>query len=152
MKLKKIKRAIISVSDKSNLKLILPSLKKYNIEILSTGGTFNKIKSMNYKCKEISNYTDFDQMLDGRVKTLHPLIHAGILAKKNSPAHLKQIKKIGLEPIDLVVTNLYPFEKIPSDPKSTEAHCIENIDMWGHLFSSRLDDTPGCELKNQYLE
>ena len=79
MNLKKIKRAIISVSDKKNLELILPTLKKYRIEIISSGGSYKKIKSMNYNCIEVSNYTGFSEMLDGRVKTLHPKIHAGIL-------------------------------------------------------------------------
>ena len=79
MGIKKIKRAIISVSDKSNLKIILPVLKKFNIEIISSGGSYKKIKDMNYKCIEISNYTGFAEMLDGRVKTLHPKIFAGLL-------------------------------------------------------------------------
>ena len=78
MNLKKVKRAIISVSDKSNLKLILPTLRKFKIEIISSGGSSKKIRSMNYQCIEVSNYTGFTEMLDGRVKTLHPKIHAGI--------------------------------------------------------------------------
>ena len=84
MSLKKIKRAIISVSDKSNLKLILPILKKCKVELISSGGTFKKIRSMKYKCTEISKYTKFDEKLDGRVKTLHPKIHAGILSKRSN--------------------------------------------------------------------
>jgi len=84
MNLKKIKRAIISVSDKSNLKVILPTLKKFNIDIISSGGSFKKIKSMKYNCVEISNYTGFSEMLNGRAKTLHPKIYAGILnVRKN---------------------------------------------------------------------
>jgi len=79
MNLKKIKRAIISVSDKSNLKEILPTLKKFKIEIISSGGSFKTIRKMGYNCIEVSNYTKFSEMLDGRVKTLHPKIHAGIL-------------------------------------------------------------------------
>ena len=79
MSLKKIKRAIISVSDKSNLKLLLPTLKKLNVEIISSGGSFKRIRSMGYNCIEVSNYTKFSEMLDGRIKTLHPIIHAGIL-------------------------------------------------------------------------
>ena len=76
MNLKRIKRAIISVSDKSNLKLILPALKKFNIEIISSGGSFKKIMSMKYNCIDVSNYTGFPEMLDGRLKTLHPKIYA----------------------------------------------------------------------------
>ncbi len=130
MKLKKIKRAIISVSDKSNLKLILPSLKKYNIEILSTGGTFNKIKSMNYKCKEISNYTDFDQMLDGRVKTLHPKIYAGILNIRSNKKHKKDLIRKNIKNIDLVIVDLYPFEnKLKTENKFEKL--IEHIDIGG---------------------
>ena len=79
MNLKKIKRAIISVSDKSNLNKILPILKKFKIEIISSGGTFKRIRNMKYSCIEVADYTKFSEMLDGRVKTLHPKIHAGIL-------------------------------------------------------------------------
>ena len=93
MNIKKIKRAIISVSDKSNLKLILPILKKFKIEIISSGGSFKKIKNMKYNCTEVSNYTDFPEMLDGRIKTLHPKIHAGILNVRKNKNHNKQLKK-----------------------------------------------------------
>ena len=111
MNLKKIKRAIISVSDKSNLKLILPSLKKFNIEIISSGGSFKKIRSMNYNCVEVSNYTGFSEMLDGRIKTLHPKIHAGILNIRKNKKHKKELKKRNILNIDLVIVDLYPFEK-----------------------------------------
>ena len=83
----KIKTALISVSDKSNLRTILPILKKYKIKILSSGGTFKIIKNLGYKCVDISEYTKFPEILDGRVKTLHPKIHAGILAKKKDISH-----------------------------------------------------------------
>ena len=92
MNLKRIKRAIISVSDKSNLKIILPTLKKLKIEIISSGGTFKKIKSMKYNCVEVSNYTGFSEMLDGRVKTLHPKIHAGILNIRKNSTHRRDLK------------------------------------------------------------
>ena len=87
MHLKKIKRTIISVSDKSNLKLILPTLKKFNIEIISSGGSYKRIKNMKYDCIEVSNYTKFSEMLDGRIKTLHPKIHAGILNIRKNKKH-----------------------------------------------------------------
>ena len=87
MNLKKIKSAIISVSDKSNLKQILPILKKFNVKIISSGGTYKKIRNMNYKCTEVSNYTGFSEMLDGRIKTLHPKIHAGILNIRKNKKH-----------------------------------------------------------------
>jgi len=89
MNLKIIKRAIISVSDKSNLKLILPILKKFKIEIISSSGSFKKIKSMKYNCIDVSNYTGFSEMLDGRIKTLHPKIHAGILNIRKNSTHRK---------------------------------------------------------------
>ena len=111
MNLKKIKRAIISVSDKSNLKLILSTLKKFKIEIISSGGSFKKIKSMNYNCIEVSDYTGFSEMLDGRVKTLHPIIHAGILNIRKNKKHQRDLKKQDIQNIDLVIVDLYPFEK-----------------------------------------
>ena len=93
MNLKKIKRAIISVADKSNLKFILPVLKKFNIEIISSGGSYKKIKYMGFKCIDVSNYTGFEEMLNGRVKTLHPKIHAGILNIRNNKKHKNDLKK-----------------------------------------------------------
>ena len=93
MSLKKIRRAIISVSNKSNLKIILPILKKFKIEIISSGGTFKKIRDMKYNCVEISNYTGFSEMLDGRIKTLHPKIHAGILNIRKNLNHREDLKK-----------------------------------------------------------
>jgi len=96
MNLKRIKRVIISVSDKSNLKIILPTLKKFKIEIISSGGTLRKISSLNYDCVEVSNYTGFSEMLDGRIKTLHPKIHAGILniRKNKRKYHSDNCQKI----------------------------------------------------------
>ena len=111
MNLKKIKRAIISVSDKTNLKLILSTLEKFNIEIISSGGSFKKIKSMKYNCVEISNYTGFSEMLDGRVKTLHSKIYAGILNIRKNKKHKKELEKQNIPNIDLVIVDLYPFEK-----------------------------------------
>jgi len=111
MNLKKIKRAIISVSNKSNLKRILTSLKKFKVEIISTGGSFRKIRSMNYRCTEVSNYTGFSEMLDGRVKTLHPKIYAGILSIRKNKKHKIDLKKQNIPIIDLVIVDLYPFEK-----------------------------------------
>ena len=111
MNLKKIRRAIISVSDKSNLNIILPILKKFKIEIISSGGSFRKIRNMNYKCIEVSNYTGFSEMLDGRVKTLHPKIHAGILNIRKNKKHKNELKEKNIENIDLVIVDLYPFEK-----------------------------------------
>jgi len=130
MNLKKIKRAIISVSNKSNLKLILPTLKKFNIKIISSGGTFNKIRSMHYDCVEVSNYTGFSQILDGRVKTLHPKIHAGILSIRKNKKHKRELKRQNISDIDLVIVDLYPFEKILGEKKNFNK-LIEYIDIGG---------------------
>ena len=130
MKIKKIERAIISVSDKSNLNLILPTLKKFNIEIISSGGSYKKIKDMNYNCIEISNYTEFSEMLDGRVKTLHPKIHAGILNIRKNKKHKKDLEKQNFLDIDLVIVDLYPFEKQLKE-KIKFQKLIEYIDIGG---------------------
>ena len=108
--MKKIKTALISVSDKKNLKLLLNSLKKNNIKIISSGGTYKEIKKLKFKCLEVSEFTNSPEILEGRVKTLHPKIHAGILNKRNNKSHLKDLKINNFENIDLVVVNFYPFE------------------------------------------
>ena len=128
MGLKKIKRAIISVSDKSGLNIILPILKKFKIEILSSGKSFKIIKKMKYNCIEVSDYTGFSEMLDGRVKTLHPKIHAGILNIRNNKKHKIELKRQNIPLIDLVIVDLYPFEKQLSK-KSKKI--IEYIDIGG---------------------
>jgi len=130
MNLKRIKRAIISVSDKSNLKLILPTLKKFNIEIISSGGSFKKIKSMKYNCIDVSNYTGFSEILDGRLKTLHPKIHAGILNIRKNKKHKKDLEKQNFLDIDLVIVDLYPFEKQLKE-KIKFQKLIEYIDIGG---------------------
>ncbi len=128
--MKKQRSAIISVSDKSNLKPILDILRKYNIKIISSGGTFKKIRKLKYKCIEVSTFTGFNEILQGRVKTLHPKIHAGILFKRNNKSHLRDLKKNNYEKIDFVITNFYPFEETL---KKTNDHkkIIENIDIGG---------------------
>ena len=108
---KKIKNAIISLSDKSEIELILKILKKYKINIISSGGTSKEIKRLGYKCIEVSDYTNSDEILDGRVKTLHPKLYAGILSKRDNKKHSKELKKNRYDQIDLVVVNFYPFEE-----------------------------------------
>jgi len=130
MNLKKIKRAIISVSNKSNLKLILPILKKFNVEIISSGGSYKKIKSMKYSCIKISNYTGISEILNGRVKTLHPKIHAGILNIRKNKKHKKDLKKQKIPNIDLVIVDLYPFEKKLNKTRKIQ-ELIEYIDIGG---------------------
>ena len=128
--LQKIKTALISVSDKENLKNILIKLKKFNIKIISSGGTYKEIKKLGFDCTEISKFTGFKEMLDGRVKTLHPKIHAGILHDRRNVSHLKQMKGKKFPSIDLIVVNFYPFQKIITKTKS-DNKIIENIDIGG---------------------
>jgi len=128
--MKKIKTALISVSDKKNLKQLLNSLKKNNIKIISSGGTYKEIKKLKFKCIEVSKFTSSPEILEGRVKTLHPKIHAGILNKRKSKIHLKDLKKNNFENIDLVVVNFYPFEETLKNTKNHEK-IIENIDVGG---------------------
>jgi len=127
---RKITRALISVSDKSELNKILLTLRKFKVEILSSGGTYKYIKKHKFKCSEISDFTGFQEILDGRVKTLHPKIHSGILFKRDNTKHLNQIKKQNFKNIDLVIVNFYPFEKTVLDTKN-ENKIIENIDIGG---------------------
>ena len=128
--IRKIKSALISVSDKSELKPLLLNLKKNKIKIISSGGTYKIIKKLNFKCTEVSDFTGFNEILDGRVKTLHPKIHAGILNKRNNRSHAKDIKNNKFENIDLVIVNFYPFEKTLKKTKN-ENKIIENIDIGG---------------------
>ncbi len=126
----KIKNALISVSDKKNLRGILQILKKNKINVISSGGTYKFIKKLGFRCEEISKYTEFDEMLDGRVKTLHPKIHAGILFKRDKKIHRKQMQKKQFHPIDLVIVNFYPFETAIKKTSNKEK-IIENIDIGG---------------------
>ena len=128
--MKKIKTALISVSDKKDLKPLLNILKKNKIKIISSGGTYKEIKKLKFKCFEVSDFTGSAEILGGRVKTLHPKIHAGILNKRNNKSHLKDLKNNNFENIDLVIVNFYPFEKTL---KTTKNHnkIVENIDVGG---------------------
>ncbi len=127
---KKIKTALISLSDKTNLKKILLVLKKYNIKIISSGGTFKEIKKLKFKCLEVSEFTGSKEILGGRVKTLHPKIHAGILNKRNNKLHLKDLRENNFENIDLVIVNFYPFEQT-LDKTQNHKKIVENIDVGG---------------------
>ena len=126
----KIKTALISLSDKSSLRPLLKLLKKYKIKIISSGGTYKKIKSMGFKCLEVSKFTNSKELLDGRVKTLHPKIHSGILNIRQNQKHQKEMKINNYENIDLVVINFYPFEKVLLN-NSDHKNIIENIDIGG---------------------
>ncbi len=127
----KVKRALISVSDKSGLEDLVRTLGKLNVEILSTGGTAKLIESLGIPVKQVSDYTGFPEMLDGRVKTLHPKIHGGLLARRDLPEHIKQVLKHRIGLIDMVVVNLYPFEKVASKKGAKLEEVIENIDIGG---------------------
>ena len=128
--MKKINTALISVSDKKNLKPLLNALKKNKIKIISSGGTYKEIKKLKFKCLEVSKFTSSPEILEGRVKTLHPKIHAGILNKRKNKTHLRDIKKNNFENIDLVIVNFYPFEETLKNTKNHEK-IIENIDVGG---------------------
>ncbi len=126
----KIKTALISVSDKTDLSKILRILKKYKVKIISSGGTYKSIKKLGYPCTEVSVYTGFKEMLDGRVKTLHPKIHAGILHDRSNKKHSKEMTKQKFPSLDLIIVNFYPFQKIVTSSKNNN-EIIENIDIGG---------------------
>jgi len=126
----KIKTALISVSDKKNLKPLLKVLKKNKIKIISSGGTYKEIKKLKFNCVEVSEFTNSPEILEGRVKTLHPKIHAGILNKRDSKLHLKDLRINSFENIDLVIVNFYPFENTLNNTNK-HSKIIENIDVGG---------------------
>ena len=128
--LQKIKNALISVSDKSELLEIIKLLKKHNVKIISSGGTFNAIKKLGFECTEVSKYTGFNEMLDGRIKTLHPKIHAGILHDRSNDKHTKQMNEQNFPSLDLIIVNFYPFQKVVIESKNAK-EIIENIDIGG---------------------
>ncbi|MCB2182771.1 MAG: IMP cyclohydrolase [Desulfobulbaceae bacterium] len=129
--MKKAERALISLTDKAGIEGFAKELESLGIEILSTGGTAKKMRDNGIAVKDVSEFTGFPEMLDGRVKTLHPKVHGGILAQKNNPDHLKQMEEHGLQAIDIVAVNLYAFDKATADPTCTLANAIENIDIGG---------------------
>ena len=129
--MKKIERALISVSDKSGLMDLAGVLASMGVEILSTGGTAKALVAGGLKVTEVADYTGSPEILDGRVKTLHPKIHAGLLYRRDLADHQAQMNERGYGPIDLVVVNLYPFEATIAKPDVTFEEAIENIDIGG---------------------
>ena len=127
----KVRKALISVSDKSGIVEFARSLAGLGVTILSTGGTAKLLEKENIAATEVSAHTGFPEMLDGRVKTLHPTIHGGLLARRDLPAHMEAIREAGIEPIDLVAVNLYPFQATVADPDCRLEDAIENIDIGG---------------------
>jgi len=126
----KIKTTLISVSDKTDLSKVLKTLNKYKVKIISSGGTYKSIKKLGYSCTKVSSYTGFKEMLDGRVKTLHPKIHAGILHNRSNKKHTKEMNKQKFPSLDLIIVNFYPFQKVVINSRSNKA-IIENIDIGG---------------------
>ena len=118
----KVKRALISVSDKFGIVDFAKGLDKLGIEILSTGGTAKLLRDGGVKVRDVSDFTGFPEMLDGRVKTLHPKVHGGLLALRGNKEHMETVKKHGIGLIDMVVVNLYPFEKTVAKPARIIAH------------------------------
>lgn len=126
-----IKKALISVSNKEAIGEFAKQLQEFGVEILSTGGTAKILKSLGIDIINVSQYTGFPEMLNGRVKTLHPRIHAAILADRSDDKHMQELKEQGIELIDMVVVNLYPFEEVISKDNHTLKDAIENIDIGG---------------------
>ena len=127
----RIRRAIISVSDKSGIGSFAKSLAQMGVEILSTGGTARTLREQGVPVIDISDYTGFPEMMDGRVKTLHPKVHGGLLGQRSKKEHVQQMKDHGILPIDLVAVNLYPFEATVAKENCSLEDAIENIDIGG---------------------
>ncbi|MDQ7778698.1 MAG: bifunctional phosphoribosylaminoimidazolecarboxamide formyltransferase/IMP cyclohydrolase [Planctomycetota bacterium] len=127
----KVKRALVSVTDKTGIEDFARGLIKMDVEILSTGGTAKLLVSKGLKVTEVSNYTGFPEMMDGRVKTLHPKVHGGILHLRDNPTHVAELNKHGMKPIDMVVVNLYRFEETVAKENVTVEDAVENIDIGG---------------------
>ncbi len=129
--MKKVERALISLTDKSGIEDFAAALTEMGVEILSTGGTAKKMRDNNIAVTDVSEFTGFPEMLDGRVKTLHPLVHGGILNQRENEDHQKQCQEHGIKDIDIVAVNLYAFEKTVADPNCSLGDAIENIDIGG---------------------
>lgn len=124
-------RALISVSDKTGITELAKELAALGVEIISTGGTYRKLTEEGIKAIEISELTGFPECLDGRVKTLHPIVHAGLLAMRSNPDHMRQLEELKIEPIDMVIVNLYPFKATIMKEDVTREDAVENIDIGG---------------------
>ena len=139
--LRKVRRALISVSDKTGIVEFANALKKFDVEIISTGGTARALREAGIEVRDVSEVTGFPEMMDGRIKTLHPKIHGGLLGIRDNPEHQAAMRQHGIEPIDLVVINLYPFEQTIAREGVTLEEAIEQIDIGG----SRDDSFGGQE-------
>ena len=138
------RRALISVSDKTGVVDFARRLTELGFEIISTGGTEKELRKAGLKPINISDITGFPECLDGRVKTLHPAVHAGLLARRDLPEHMEQLEKLGIEKIDVVAVNLYPFKATIEKPGVTLAEAVENIDIGGPtMIRSAAKNYPG---------
>ncbi len=129
--MQKIRRALVSTSDKTGIVEFAKGLAEFGVEMLSTGGTAQQLADGGVPVRPVSDYTGWPEMLDGRVRTLHPKIHGGLLALRDNPDHAQQMQQHGIEPIDMVIVNLYPFEQTVANPDVTLEDAIENIDIGG---------------------
>ena len=127
----RIKRALVAVYDKNGIVELAKKLREYDIELVSTGGTMKTLRNGGIEVKSVSDITGFPEILDGRVKTLHPKIHGGILARKDKGDHLSQLSLHGIPQFDLVIVNLYPFEEVVASGDVSEETALENIDVGG---------------------
>ena len=127
----KIDLALISVTDKNGIVSLAKAIHGFGVKILSTGGTARAIRDGGVPVKDISDYTGFPEMMDGRVKTLHPKVHGGLLGLRDNPAHREMMEEYGIKPIDLVVVNLYQFQKTVAKEGVALEEAIENIDIGG---------------------
>src|ERR1700748_300292 len=127
----RVRRALLSVSDKTGLADFAKSLAALGVEILSTGGTASALREAGIEVTDVSEFTGQEEILDGRVKTLHPRLHAALLARRDDPDHMATLEREGIEPIDLVAVNLYPFEQTIARDDVDEQTAIENIDIGG---------------------
>lgn len=129
--MRRVERALISLTDKSGCEEFAGALAAMGIELLSTGGTAQKLRASGLAVRDVSDFTGFPEMLDGRVKTLHPLVHGGILHQRDNAEHREQCQRHAIKPIDIVAVNLYAFAKTVAVPGCTLADAIENIDIGG---------------------
>ena len=129
--MQKIRRAIVSTSDKTGIVEFAKGLAAFGVEMLSTGGTARQLAGAGVPVRPVSDYTGWPEMLDGRVRTLHPKVHGGLLGLRDNADHVRQMQEFGIEPIDMVVVNLYPFEQTVANPDVTLEDAIENIDIGG---------------------
>src|SRR5712692_6702432 len=127
----KIHRALISVSDKTGIVEFTRELKSFGVEIISTGGTAKTLRDAGIEVRDVSDVTGFPEMMDGRVKTLHPKIHGALLGLRDNPEHVAAMREHGIEPIDMVVINLYPFEETIAREGVTLEEAVEQIDIGG---------------------